>query len=774
MMGNGDWFLDLFGAFAEGEISNNKAVAKLMIRAGLAPVLIKPNDKKPLCTLTTAQIKKADTEAQDAARAAGHQNWDRVTHASSFGTGCGLHHALTSERELTHTRIKELLTAGANLAVSFKHSKMRVLLIDVDTDSERIAFLTDANMPLDTPLTVTTPGVFDTESEVWKHKNGGHIWMPLPEGVELPERKGKASWCRCHQFSKPSCENAWAAYWGSSYVLVPPSVRPEGPYRVTGSAIEAPKWLTDLLSAAPGTDDSAPEGAEALNTDSDDSINGWSARTSWGELLTADGWSTTGQVDNCGCDTWTRPGATNDKSATAHDVGCSRYKTDTGHAPIHSWSDAVRWGGKDTASKLTYVAWARYDGDTSAAMRDLGISAKPSSGGDDLFVLGEASSASASTDDDGLFVLGSAEGKGNAPDTGANHESKGADTQNSMMDMLRASIVNWSELLTEDFGDVEWLAGKLMTKGQQVALVGDGKAGKSMFAQEWMWRMSAGLPFLGDAAREPVKVLYLDNENGRPDLQERFRSFGVDMDTLPNLMYASFPPMPALDTVVGGQLLLALVRETGAQVVVIDTVSRFISGAENDADTWLALYRNTLMLLKGAGIASVRLDHFGKDKEKGARGSSGKTQDVDHVWELAVTDVETSKLTLKRTHTRTGIGDGVFAIHREGVKSNDRWVDGSTRHVLSAAPDPFVLEGSAPSAGRPEEAMVKIMDLLKARDEGMSKNKIEEAMRGTGKETIGAALKLLEEEGHLTIQVGSRNAKLCLWKAEYVPGSQSE
>ena len=188
-----------------------------------------------------------------------------------------------------------------------------------------------------------------------------------------------------------------------------------------GDVLPAPRWLTDLLSTAPEM--TAPASGD-LNTDDDDGINKWSANKKWADYLIEDGFTATGDVERCGCPTWTRPGGTHEKSAVAHTPGCGRFDTSTGHGPIHAWSDALSWGGKQTVSLLTYLAVTRYAGDTSAAMRDLGIASKPSSGGDDLFVLGEASSSSAGTDDDGLFVLGSAEGKGNAPDTGATHESK--------------------------------------------------------------------------------------------------------------------------------------------------------------------------------------------------------------------------------------------------------------------------------------------------------------------------------------------------------------
>ena len=247
---------------------------------------------------------------------------------------------------------------------------------------------------------------------------------------------------------------------------------------------------------------------------------------------------------------------------------------------------------------------------------------------------------------------------------------------------LVASLLDWGTFFATDFGAIQLLPGKLMGPGQQITLVGDGKAGKSLFCQEWMWRMATGQSFLGDHAQEPVRILYLDAENGQEQVQERFLSFGAGPRAMGHLRYASFPPVRPLDTAGGGADVLAMVKATGAELVVIDTISRFISAPENDADTWLNLYRHTLLPLKRDRIASVRLDHFGKDKERGGRGSSAKTQDVDHVWELSAQGG--GILALKRTHTRTGIGPDSFSILRQAQRDGDNWKLGGTRHVVMA------------------------------------------------------------------------------------------
>lgn len=369
MMGASDLFKEVLGDFADGEITANAQAAKALIRAGLAVLLIEPGGKKPVCTLTARQAVTADNAAQKAARESGSQNWEKVRH------DCGVYHAMTDPKDLTKARVKEWLGAGANLAVVPAASATRVMVVDLDTREERRGFMADwaAHASAEEreelehlPMTVTSPGVMSAEvdgTEVWTHKDGGHFWLTLPEGVELPTAPGKLKGA-----------TGWTVYYGSGYVLVPPSVRKEGAYRLTGASLAAPGWLLDAIQAG-GTSGSAEDLRERIRAgQTDTDIDSWSSETAWADLLGGYGWAPTGRLDTCGCPTWTRPGSpAHDKSATAHELGCPRYETTTGHGPIHAWSDAVSWGGRKTATKLTFLAHEGFGGDMKAAMAHIGV-----------------------------------------------------------------------------------------------------------------------------------------------------------------------------------------------------------------------------------------------------------------------------------------------------------------------------------------------------------------------------------------------------------------
>lgn len=193
--------------------------------------------------------------------------------------------------------------------------------------------------------------------------------------------------------------------------------------------------------------------------------------------------------------------------------------------------------------------------------------------------------------------------------------------------------IDW-EALAADQHVQEWLCEPVIPQGALVALYSPPKVGKSLLALDLAIAISQGTQALGVECTQ-ADVLYLDYENTRYDVRDRITDMGnPHLKGLEHLHYESFPDLPALDTPQGGTELLAMAQAAHAGLVIIDTVSRAISGDENDSRPWLDLYRHTLLGLKRAGIAVLRLDHTGKDESKGMRGSSAKLGDVDLVWRM--------------------------------------------------------------------------------------------------------------------------------------------
>jgi hypothetical protein len=224
------------------------------------------------------------------------------------------------------------------------------------------------------------------------------------------------------------------------------------------------------------------------------------------------------------------------------------------------------------------------------------------------------------------------------------------DDETEVVDPLaHMHFVDWAEFWGEEAVE-EWLAEPLIPKGRAVAIAATAKVGKSLLLLDIAAALATGRPVLGQPAQAPIHILYCDYEMTKADLRERLEDLGYGPDVdMGHLHYAHLPSLPPLDTAAGGQALLAAALACEAQMVAIDTLARAVQGGESDADTYRQHYLHTVMILKQHEITTVRLDHLGKDKDKGARGSSAKNDDVDVVWQMSPSD---NGIQMKRTHSR--------------------------------------------------------------------------------------------------------------------------
>jgi hypothetical protein len=196
-------------------------------------------------------------------------------------------------------------------------------------------------------------------------------------------------------------------------------------------------------------------------------------------------------------------------------------------------------------------------------------------------------------------------------------------------------FIDWTEFWSKDRSEPEWALERILARGRGHALYAKRKAGKSLLM---LW---CALELI----KSGILVLYFDYEMTEDDIEERLADLGCGAETdLSLLRYALLPVLPALDSAEGGRRILEIVdREMTGHVgrhtaVIIDTIGRATQGDENDADTIQDFYRHTGIGLKRRGCTWARLDHEGKDGERGQRGSSAKGDDVDVVWRLVATE----------------------------------------------------------------------------------------------------------------------------------------
>ena len=88
------------------------------------------------------------------------------------------------------------------------------------------------------------------------------------------------------------------------------------------------------------------------------------------------------------------------------------------------------------------------------------------------------------------------------------------------------SPIDWPTFWSSDSVPEEWVIEPIVPKGRQVAVYSPPKDGKSLFALDSSAAAAAGRSVLGQPARPPRSVVYLDFEMTPDDVRERLDDLG--------------------------------------------------------------------------------------------------------------------------------------------------------------------------------------------------------------------------------------------------------
>jgi hypothetical protein len=477
-----------------------------------------------------------------------------------------------------------------------------IFVLDVDVAGDKggddtLATLENVYGALPDTPTVTTPS------------GGTHYYFALPDGVEIRNDAGKRLGLGLDIRGE------------GGQVVAPPTSRAADAYEWVGDTFNLepampPRWMLQRVASDPMPDMRPPIAAQPnASIDDDSPASRFNARTTWAELLGADGWTLAERLDD-GEERWVRPG----KEARE---GISATVGHGGGGQLTVFTSSLVWLPEGSYSRFGYYACRHHGGDRSEAARALRA--------EDYAEV-----------DAFLEALPMVEA-----------ETVVAEVSSANRTEL-AHIVDWNTFWDWDHSDEDWLAYPLLPKGRAMALYAPAKAGKSTVVLAVAAALATGRPILGHKVAGPATVLYLDYEMTQADLQERLYELGYSHnDDLSRLKYALLPSLPPLDTREGAIAVLELCDLYGVDAVIVDTFGRAVEGEEDHADTVRAFYRHTGLALKARNITYLRTDHSGKDVSKGMRGSSAKNDDVDVVWKL--TRVDTDKgggVKIERTHSR--------------------------------------------------------------------------------------------------------------------------
>jgi hypothetical protein len=353
-------------------------------------------------------------------------------------------------------------------------------------------------------------------------------------------------------------------------------------------------------------------GRSTLTGESIDFVDDYNASCTWGAMLATDGWQLS-HTDRDHVGHWVRPGK-EAREGTSATVGFG------GHDILYVYTTSIPWLPSERAyDKYGYMVHRDHGGDFRVAGRAM-RPATPSLTSQTAALLFPAVVAPAAVP--ALAVVPNSQGE-------------------IIDDLLRSLEIDFSPdgpFWNTDETTSEWLIPDFVARGRGHALYAGAKTGKSFLALDAI--AAAAIPghraWTNVADGEHITVVYLDYEMTEADVRDRLEGFGYGPDDdFSRFHYVRAMAFGSdLDTHEGGAALLAYAQSVGADLVVVDTMSRAVRGDENDADTVRHFYQATGGLLKGHGIALLRLDHAGKTAEKGQRGSSGKNDDVDVVWRL--------------------------------------------------------------------------------------------------------------------------------------------
>ena len=398
------------------------------------------------------------------------------------------------------------------------------------------------------------------------------------------------------------------------FIVSAPSTIDGEPYRWEQSPWEteiadAPDWLIDLLTAEP--EQPAPKPTPSVpSLHSDSPADRLRAKWNWETELAADGWTHSHSQSN-GDQMWARPGKSGREghSAVLHPDGVFVVWT-TSVEELNTAGRPTVDGSARTLSPYDYYVAVRHLGDDRKACAAIN---------ENDWAIARASTPASPPND---------EPTGRSP-----HEL----------------LIDWSTI--NDRPDA--LIDGLIFPGRWTAIYSEPKQGKSTLLLGLSLAAARGHDPITNTNREPVGVLYCDGEMGRFDLAERLDDFGY----MPEELHSELPGWHATDTTLKlgkdetASRFLALVDELNIGLVVLDGLNGFLEGEENSSGPVLELFEATIQPLKQRNVAVISGDNSGKDRSKGSRGSSTKSDKPDGVLLLSRLDTNGLKLTKQLART---------------------------------------------------------------------------------------------------------------------------
>lgn len=322
-------------------------------------------------------------------------------------------------------------------------------------------------------------------------------------------------------------------------------------------------------------------------------------------------------------------------------------------------------------------------------------------------------------------------------------------------------------------------------------LTGASKAGKTWLALQLVMAAATGHEFLG-LVTERVKVLLISLELSAGVVRERLERIhedvGVPMPRINEDLFVVAPtrdysPTMNLLSEEGREDLRRHIRETGAQLVVLDTLYRFLPGADpNDNGAMGEVFGDINTLARESGAAIVLLDHVRKGDQPGtvsqsALGAQIKGGASNVILGLRRVSVQNGGAWELKVESHFGSWDEAITYQRP-MRSDGTYGSGAIRWSATEARgldfqqlrDLFVDHGERDQQGRPVFASLrKLRDALQASKivpEG-SNSMAEDLIHAITREHCAPADAVgtdWKDSRPIWTSTGPRNARIFTWR----------
>lgn len=185
-----------------------------------------------------------------------------------------------------------------------------------------------------------------------------------------------------------------------------------------------------------------------------------------------------------------------------------------------------------------------------------------------------------------------------------------------------ALVRSFSELAADSAPGPGYVIKDLLQRACYAEVYGAPGEGKTFVALDWSYHVAAGLPWM-ERRTKPGVVLYLAYE-GQGGLIRRAKALRQKYGTADVPLYVAGAAFNLRERA-GRQELGGVIAALPAKpiLIVIDTFARaLLGGDENSAQDVGAFNAGVAALIDSTGACVLIVHHSGKDKSKGARGSS--------------------------------------------------------------------------------------------------------------------------------------------------------